>query len=315
MTHQSHRPTPIQLRHYLDDRAIGIVDRYELANIIDGYLLPEPTYRACVLDTLRAFRDKRASSAFVIAYDMMPQLEPQYFSTSTQLTTSRYYREVCATPNVSAISRKTANDFSSRRPTTIPEIRIDYPGVHRATNPDRRELFSNAFVMVGTVEPRKRVDVAIEAIQLVRKTNSDAMLQIFGRDGRHGSYLDKLERPADGVQWSREADDAAIASAIDGAAATVFISALEGYGLPPLESLGCGVPVITTGGIPALDAVDSEALIYVDDVSAAAVAEKMIHLLDADNQKSLKMAAAATVLPTWDSYSSGIADWIATTAE
>jgi len=74
-------------------------------------------------------------------------------------------------------------------------------------------------------------------------------------------------------------DDAALQAAYTGAVALCYPSLYEGFGLPPLEAMACGTPVLTTPAA-AIAEVCGEAVIYVAPRNVARFAHEMVRLLD-----------------------------------
>ena len=115
---------------------------------------------------------------------------------------------------------------------------------------------------VGTLEPRKNLARAVEAAQL-----AGVELRVVGAPGWGG-----VEVPG----WAGRVDDDELAALYRGARCLVFPSLYEGFGLPVLEAMACGTPVVTTRG-GATEEVAGGAAVLVDpldpDAIAAGIAE------------------------------------------
>ena len=114
---------------------------------------------------------------------------------------------------------------------------------------------------VGTLEPRKNLDRLVEA---VRKT--DRELRVVGARGWGG-----VEVRGNGVRWLGEVDDAELARLYRGAAWVAYPSLYEGFGIPILEAMACGTPVVTTRGT-AMEEVADGAAVLVDSRDAEEIA-------------------------------------------
>jgi glycosyltransferase involved in cell wall biosynthesis len=154
----------------------------------------------------------------------------------------------------------------------------------------RHGLPERFLLYVGTLEPRKNLTTLLEAFaEVARRT--DATLLIGG--GKGWLYTPIFERlTALGLR-----DRVRVVGYIDEeelplwyAAATVFVfpSIYEGFGMPPLEAMACGTPVVTSN-TSSLPEVVGDAGIMVDPHDAAALAAALAQLLnDADLRADLR---------------------------
>jgi glycosyltransferase involved in cell wall biosynthesis len=102
---------------------------------------------------------------------------------------------------------------------------------------------------VGTIEPRKNLSRLLDALAVLRQQGQDVHLVIVGRLGwLYRDFLAKLERfeHRDAVIRPGYVPDADLPAVYSGATATVLASIYEGFGLPILESMACGVPVVSS---------------------------------------------------------------------
>lgn len=111
------------------------------------------------------------------------------------------------------------------------------------------------FLHVGTIEPRKNLPFLVEAYFDAVKSGIKENLVIVGK---RGWYYDKLFRSIHNLHLEQKVifagyvDDEDIPFLYCGATAFVFPSIYEGFGLPPLEAMACGTPVIcsNTSSLP-----------------------------------------------------------------
>lgn len=108
---------------------------------------------------------------------------------------------------------------------------------------------------VGTVEPRKDLPLLVAAFDAIAADDPGLRLVLAGPDGWGAEALteaiDRAHHRARIVRlgWVEDADRAAL---LRGATAFVFPSVYEGFGIPPLEAMAAGVPVVATaaGSLP-----------------------------------------------------------------
>ena len=222
----------------------------------------------------------------VTVHDLCYRTHPEWFSHSRAL----YYRAfvgrgIHSAARIIADSRATAEDVM--RFHRIPESRIDVvplgvdarfqPAGAEARERVRREygLPEMYLLFVGTLEPRKNLSRVLEAWTLLGDTIPD--LVIAGRVG----WKTDLERlvPEEGRMRRKlhclghVAQDL-LPALYSEATAFVWPSLMEGFGLPPLEAMACGTPVITSN-TSSMPEVVGDAAITVDPCDVHALAEAM----------------------------------------
>ncbi len=137
------------------------------------------------------------------------------------------------------------------------------------------------FLAVGTLEPRKNLPVALQAqARLPAAISARAPLLIVGMPGwQQQTFSAELDRAIRSglVRFLGYQSDTDLAQLMAGATALVFPSRYEGFGLPVLEAMASGTPVIL-GRNSALPEVADNAGLYTDTTDASACAEAMQQL-------------------------------------
>jgi glycosyltransferase involved in cell wall biosynthesis len=150
-------------------------------------------------------------------------------------------------------------------------------------------------LFVGALEPRKAPDVLLAAYALARSLGVSAELWFAGE----GRLAPLLEGP--GVRRLGRVDDAELAGLYAGAVALVLPSRIEGFGLPPVEALAQGTPVVASD-LPVLREVLGEGgALFVGVGDEKALAEALIRVTrDAGLRSSLAAAGRrATAGLSW----------------
>ncbi len=112
-------------------------------------------------------------------------------------------------------------------------------------------LPSRYLLFVGTLEPRKNLPTLLEAVRGLHAEIGDAPPLVLVGPSGWGPALDLSRVPAGSVITSGYVRDDELRRLVAGAGALCFPSFYEGFGLPPLEALATGTPVVASD-IPAI---------------------------------------------------------------
>lgn len=144
---------------------------------------------------------------------------------------------------------------------------------------------------VGTIEPRKNLTRLLRVWAPLYQAKEVPPLVIAGQRGwLTGDFFAALENsPArDGVLIPGYIQDADLPAIYSGATALVFPSLCEGFGLPPLEAMSCGTPVVCSN-TSSLPEVVGEAALTFDPTDDAAIAEALRRIVkDKELQAQLR---------------------------
>jgi glycosyltransferase involved in cell wall biosynthesis len=229
---------------------------------------------------------------------------------------------------VIAISRYTADDLM--RVLTIPASRIDV--VHHGVDMDHFRPARDAaeeqrwaakrtalglqrpyIIYIGAADPRKHVDTLILAFARARLENVDLVIagHISVNDRKVIDAVWASEgRPAS-VRFVGFVPDDVMPALLAGSLALAYPSSYEGFGMPVLEGMACGAPVITTAAT-SLGEVAGDAALLVPPGDAAALTSALTRVaLEPSLRRDLREAGLArarqftwkaTALGTVDSY-------------
>jgi glycosyltransferase involved in cell wall biosynthesis len=130
---------------------------------------------------------------------------------------------------------------------------------------------------VGSRKPHKNLFRLLQAYS-ISEVQNDVRLLLSGRpDQQIVGEINRLELQGS-VCFHDVSADADLSDAYRGAIALVFPSLYEGFGLPPLEAMACGVPVLTSR-VCALPEVVGDAAILVDPLEVEAIADGIKRLV------------------------------------
>jgi glycosyltransferase involved in cell wall biosynthesis len=146
---------------------------------------------------------------------------------------------------------------------------------------------------VGTIEPRKDLPTLVAAFAPLARARPDLRLVLVGGDGWGvGAVRDAIASSgvATHVLRTGYVEDDVVPALYRHAAAVVYPSREEGFGVPALEALACGAPLVTTQGSALAEVVGDAALtISAGDVDA--LTEAMHTILD-DDERAAELRAA-----------------------
>jgi glycosyltransferase involved in cell wall biosynthesis len=158
----------------------------------------------------------------------------------------------------------------------------------------RRHGLSRPFVLsVGTLEPRKNLPALLAAFdQLVAQGRELDLVVVGGRGWRDGELADELQkRRAQGrVHWLGRVSESDLAALYSSAQVAAYPSLLEGFGLPVLEAMASGTPVVASD-TAALREVSGGAAVLVPPTDVAALAGALGRLLDDPAERARRRQA------------------------
>lgn len=186
------------------------------------------------------------------------------------------------------------------------------PLFHPRTAEDTRSVLNRHglvhgqyLLAVGTLEPRKNLQVSLRAyMQLPQQIRKHFPLVLVGMSGWRTSALEQQIAPlvrAGEIRQIGYLPREELAMVIAGALTLIYPSIYEGFGLPPLEAMACGVPVIASDVSSLPEVVGNTGLLINphDDEALAQAIQKLIMDPDIRQQLSHKALARSAEF-TWD---------------
>ena len=213
----------------------------------------------------------------------------------------RTERSVAGAARVIAVSEATRRDLLGLCPWAADRVEVVHLGVRAGMVPVADPLRRAAacrrigvaepfWLYLGVLDPNKNLEVLLEAYRRYRDGGGAALLVLAGHDDFYREVLELRVRQLEVARWVRfpgfvaDADLAALYSAARG---VVMPSALEGFGIPAIEAMACGTPVVAAAA-RALPEVVGPAGVLVDPASAAGFAAAML-LLEQDERERVRL--------------------------
>lgn len=250
----------------------------------------------------------------VVSADLLPVAEPTKFV--------RYLTVVKHADVVATNSASTAQEFGgfvSALPTqglTGPQV-VSCP---LATEVDARRLQRATaagpepeILVVGSHEPRKNHLSVLHAAEVLWREGHRFRVRFVGGSGWSTTAFDRqlevLHRAGRPVTAERSLDDERLWEAFQRARFSVFTSLHEGFGLPVVESLALGTPVIGTGYGSVAEIAADGGVVLVDPRDDDALTDAVRRLLEDDEELArLRGQALGRAARSWDAYAADLWD-------
>lgn len=292
------------------------VDDRTLLSIFNFWLLPEVSYLPSVLQRFEEFA--KVVPTVMIGYDVLPMSEPANYRLTPGVAAlaSEYFRLLANTSSVVCISEHTRDDIWRRlRRDRSLAMSVAHPGgdhipiaVH-----GQRQQGPTRFLRVGTLEARKLPVEIAQAFIEAKASGIDAELVFIGRPSASETSLNhSLEKACEsgaGITWIQDANDDDVAHHIH--RADVFLSfGVEGYGIPVLEAIRMGTPVVFGGVQPAAELMDGHGASHVDGVNHPALVAAFTQFANPQTRDHLVDSVDPQAVPTWREFTQRVVDGV-----
>lgn len=227
-----------------------------------------------------------------IVHDLIGIRRPEYLTVEAADEVRRIMNSLDEDTVVFAVSEHTKADLLAFRPDLSPRQVTVIPlaagtAFHPCTDLGQRASMRSRYgippevpyvLSLATLEVRKNLDQVVHAFvaYLDREPNSDLHLVLSGMSGwkleRLEAALAAADRWRDRVVLTGFVEDAHLAALYSDALCFVYLSRYEGFGLPPLEAMACGTPVICANNSSLPEVVGHAGLLF-DADDAQGVAE------------------------------------------
>jgi glycosyltransferase involved in cell wall biosynthesis len=314
-------------RHFADPgesrvaeiRRIGAVGNGSVAKISqqDIVLVPEVFIEHQRLEFFRELPDQELQQFRFIVFDLLPVTHPEYFWSDWLLQICEYYKVLRRASCCAFISERTCDDYYRRLKRTSARGGVVLPLGCDSLGPraERPALYRPlAFSVLGTIEPRKNHELILEAFEPLLRQIEGLQLNFIGKMGWvEPTFAQKVQALASdknsGFRLCPASGDGAIRDYIDQSRATIYVSAAEGYGLPPVESLWLGTPVIASTTIPSLQGLGSKGIHYVEPLNVVNLRKAVIAFIDDPYANQKTEETMYLNLPTWQSFTQEVLRW------
>ncbi len=219
------------------------------------------------------------------------------------------------------VSRFSKADIVEKYGVSNNKISVIYNGIseeYRVQTPDEisetRRQYSYGkpyFIFVGSLHPRKNVHRLVEAFSEFSKTNLEIDLVIVGNAMWKQEEFHLTKETKERVHFLGHLSTSELSRVTGAAFALSYVPYFEGFGIPLVEAMRCGVPIISAD-TSCLPEIAGDAAIYCDPFSVQDITAKL-HILSNDStlhQQLAENALKRSVLFSWDKAAEEVWDEI-----
>jgi glycosyltransferase involved in cell wall biosynthesis len=222
----------------------------------------------------------------------LPETMPRWTRLYSRATLSRmlHAADLIITP-----SADTANDLHRLAGVAHDRLRTIWNGVSEIffENAQTDAVVPQPYVLfVGTPEPRKNLQRLAEAVEMIRKRGFRHSLVIAGSYG-----WGKVKHSASHVHDVGRVNDEQLRSLYSHAACVALVSLHEGFGLPAVEAMACGAPVVASRA-GALPEITGGAAVPVDPYDVNSIANGLIAAIE-DRERLVAAGKVRAQLFRW----------------
>lgn len=216
---------------------------------------------------------------------------------------------------IATVSEYSARDIVKNYNIDRKQIDVVYNGVNENFGPlpdgkikhNRKKLSDDCpyFVFVGSLHPRKNVTNLLKAYDLFReKSNENVKMLIVGEKFFLTSAIENVMqkmRFREDVIFTGRLEAKELHNVLASALALTFIPYFEGFGIPVIEAMKCGIPVIASN-VTSLPEVGGESVLYADPDDIEKVSDLMKLIAEDENvrQSLVKKGFERVELFSWD---------------
>jgi len=247
------------------------------------------------MHSLPFLRSKKTKTVITI-HDLAFKFFPQFF-TKKDLRRLNYFTDYAVrnADKLIAVSNSTKNDILKCYPKINEDkIKIIYHGYDKnlfnenispeeikKINTKYQILNTRYLIYVGAIQPRKNIETLIEAYKIIKKEKGLENLKLVVAGDLGWLYLPILEKikSTEGVIYAGKFKTKDLPALMRSAEVFVLPSLYEGFGLPAIEAMACGVPVVAADNSSLSEIVGQSGILYQPN-NAARLAKALREILE-----------------------------------
>lgn len=299
-------------------------NKYETNNNVvafhDGdYLLMPDLHPVNVISKVEYLKDlnRRGIKVYTVLHDLIPVQHPGFYDRNFVREFENYLYAISEFTGVISVSKATQDAYEEwmRKNNIKRNLKLDYS--HHGSDivkanpskglPDGYEEIVDklsrklTFLMVSTIEPRKKQDEILDAIESLWEMGKDVNLCLIGRNGwQMEDFAKRVKKhPELGIHlfWLQGISDEFLEKIYQASTAVVVASVQEGFGLPIIEAAMHGKPLILRD-IPVFREIAGENAFYFLGNTPREIRESIVKWMELYEKKSISDSKKISYL-TW----------------
>ncbi len=278
--------------------------------------IPELFYEVNRVKHYRWRLDNPTNEIFALFYDFIPWISPDNIGVVRSSGLMPYFLFSMEIKNAAFISERSFDQWRarvvrdrSRRGIVLP---LGSDGLRLEKQSFDRE--KKNIICLGSLDGRKNQDVIAQAFVPLWRDGIDLNLVLIGyafdQSSKTVRTVREIQSGYPGLRHMENASDVDVLDELRQARATIYMSEIEGYGLPPVESLYARIPAIVSNGIPSTDRLSPLGQIRVDGINPTSIETALRQIADDTTAEKLWSECAKQHLPTWDEFTFETENWL-----
>jgi len=254
---------------------------------------------------------------YFIIYDLLPFINPEYFPRNILTGCTPYLTLIVNLKNCGFISEKTKRDFITRAAKSdnlLSKPILPLGGDTLGTNTHPFDSSNITFTVVGDIRPRKNTEKVIDVFENIWKKGIKIKLQLCGPlnwpNITMKNRLESLKENQPLFNWIEAPSDQILRESIINSRCTIYASENEGFGLPPLESLSLGTPVIVGNHIPSVENLTEDGMIKLGEISHSTLEKAISQMTNNSFANDKQIKTKDLNIPKWTDLGKKIEEWL-----
>jgi len=262
-------------------------------------------------------KTRGADLLYFVIYDLLPFINPEYFPRNILTGCTPYLTLIVNLKNCGFISEKTKRDFITRAAKSdnlLSKPILPLGGDTLGTNSHPFDSTNITFTVVGDIRPRKNTEKVIDVFENIWKKGIKIKLQLCGPLNWPNlimkNRLESLKENQPLFNWIEAPSDQVLRDSIIKSRCTIYASENEGFGLPPLESLSLGTPVIVGNHIPSIENLTEDGMIKLREINHSILEQAISQMTNNSFAKEKQIKTKDLNIPKWTDLGKKVEEWL-----